>query len=279
VTNGPGDESGHLLSRDGRKLAFMSRRANNPGVFYKDLVTKKEKELSTDAVCYGSIFSPDGAGVLCNGSSLQYIPLTGGLPKKIWDKLIFTWDLSPDGKTLLFFTYGDSYKPRYGVVRQLDLSSLSQTTFFEDPELEMWQAHFSHDGRWVTFNATPNDRRTSSRIYVVPFRRGLAPRNEWIPITQGGWDDKPRFSSDDKVIFMQTVLQIPAASLNNPHQLSAQRLSADMRPDGKPFAVFSPPDNRRTITGGISVGPGLIVFTQADLAGNIWLLEPVKGAK
>ncbi|MGA7410799.1 MAG: protein kinase [Bryobacteraceae bacterium] len=283
LTNGSEDEMSPSLSRDGRKLVFFSQRANSLRLFYKDLATGKGKELSTDAGSGGGVvFGPDGAGVLCGAGSasgsLLYIPLSGGLPKKISDKAAIPWDWSPDGKTLLFFHAGDLSKPRWGVVRQLDLGSLSQTTFLDDPEFETWQAHFSHDGRWVTFNATPNDR-TSSRVYVVPFRKALAPRNEWIPITQGGWQDKPRFSSDDKLIFMQTALQAQVASEAVPHQLSVQNLTADMRPEGNPVRLYSPPDNRRIITGEISAGPRLIVFTQADLAGNIWLLEPAKGTK
>ena len=38
----------------------------------------------------------------------------------------------------------------------------------------------------------------------MPFRKARVPRSEWIPITHGEWDDKPRFSSDDKLIFFMS---------------------------------------------------------------------------
>ncbi len=184
---------------------------------------------------------------------------------KVWDTDALVWDSSPDGKTLLLFT-----SPRWGVVRQLDLDSLSATTLLEDPELEVWQAHFSHDGRWVAFNATPNTEK-SSRIYVVPFRKTPVPRREWIPITQGVWDDKPRFSSDDKLIFFTT------GARNSRHALWAQKLASGMRPDGKPVVVHSPAGlTTARDFDDISVGPRLVTFLQADKSGDIWLLEPAK---
>jgi hypothetical protein len=44
---------------------------------------------------------------------------------------------------------------------------MTATVFLKDPELDLWQGQFSHDGRWVAFNATTRDLK-SSRIYVVP---------------------------------------------------------------------------------------------------------------
>ncbi len=165
---------------------------------------------------------------------------------------------------------GADGKKRYGVVHRLDLESMSATNFLDDPELDTWQAHFSPDGLWVTFNATPKDEKWS-RIYIAPFRKALIPRSDWIPVTHGDWDDKPRFSPDGKAIFFRS------GTFKSPHRLWAQRLTADMRPDGKPSAVYTPTDSRRIMTDDdISVGPHLIVFTQSDLSSNIWLLESAK---
>jgi hypothetical protein len=99
------------------------------------------------------------------------------------------------------------------------------------------------------------------------------PRSDWIPVTQGDWDDKPRFSSDDKLIFFVS------GPNGTPHRFWAQRLNSDMRPDGKPVAVYSPTHGRRVMTetdNEISVGPHLIVFGQTESTGNIWLAAPVK---
>ncbi len=215
---------------------------------------------------------------LGSGNALYYTPLAGGLPRKIWDKSVgsWPWDWSPNGKTLLFFTRDDFSKPLKGVIKQLDLDSLAATMFLEDPELNLWQAHFSHDGRWVTFNATVGDK--SSRIYVVPFRKAPLPRSEWIPITHGDWDDKPRFSSDDKLIFFR------AGRAGSSRRILSQTLTSGMRPDFNPTTVYSfgekfGESDRLKNDDDLSVGPNLIAFAQIQLTGNIWLLEPAKAAK
>ena len=274
ITEGSEGESNPVLSRDGGKLAFVSERANGVRLLYKDLSTGHEKEISTDeGGTWNGVFNKDGSGVMAgHNECVYYLPLLGGLPKKIWQmpgRTVSLWDWSPDGRTLLFFT--SSQSPH--MVRQLDLDSLSVAPFLnEGPQLEAWQAHFSHDGHWVAFNATVN--LTSSRIYIAPFRKRAVPRSEWIPVTEGDWDDKPRFSADDKTIFFVKRGQ------NAPHSLWSQRLKADMRPEGKPVALYSPPDGRRVIAfDDISVGPRLIVFIQAEPTGNIWLAEPAKGTK
>lgn len=95
------------------------------------------------------------------------------------------------------------------------------------------------------------------------------PRSEWIAITGGDWDDQPRFSSDDKQIFF-------VSGQAAPRRLWAQRLGSDMRPDGKPVAVYPPGQSQGSTAtlGGIGVGGHLIVFTEPEVNGNIWLLEP-----
>jgi Tol biopolymer transport system component/predicted Ser/Thr protein kinase len=281
LTHGSAGEWRPSLSRDGGKVVFISPRANGDRFFYKDLVTGQEKELSTDGHGFDPVFSPDGSGVMCVqrpflGSAppfIYFVPLSGGLPKKIWDKAFVDNldDWAPDGKTLLFYPRDDPSKPLKGTIRQLDLDSRSTTMFLDDPEFALWEAHFSHDGRWVAFNATTK-RRDSSHIYVAPFRKALLPRGEWLAITDGNWDDKPRFSYDDKLLFF-------VSGLDDPRRIWAQRLKSDMRPDGKPVAVYPLGQSQRSpfiSFDEISVGPDLIVFTQAEAVGNIWLLEPVK---
>jgi Tol biopolymer transport system component len=281
LTYGSAGEVGPSLSRDGGKVAISSRHASGYRLLYKDLATGQERDLSSDGYSYWfPVFNPDGTGIMCAQrpfpgewpSFIEYVPLSGGLPKKIWDKSFVDalWDWAPDGKTLLFFPRDDPSKPLKGVVLQLDLESLSTTMFLDDPEFALWQAHFSYDGRWVTFNATTK-RRESSHIYVAPFRKALVPRSGWIAITNGNWDDKPRFSYDDKLIFF-------LSGLEGPRRLWAQRLRPDMRPDGKPFAVYPPAQSQPPFISGdeISVGPNLVVFAHDEATGNIWLLEPAK---
>jgi WD40-like Beta Propeller Repeat len=284
LTSGPASDVDLSLSRDGERLAFSSQRASKFRIFYKDLATGRENELSADRSNYWSpVFSSDANGVFyerflstaSEHSSLDYTPLSGRLAQTIWDKsyMAWPWDSSPDGKTLLVGIRNGIGKPTRGVIYQLDLSSLSATMFLEDPAFDLWEAHFSHDGRWVTFNATTRDF-TQSRIFVTRFNRALMPQSKWIPITSGEWDDKPRFSSDDTRIFFLS------GQSNIPHRLFAQKLTADMQADGGPVAVYPLSDEKPTRSIGfdeIGVGPRLIVFVRPEFASDIWLMEPAKG--
>src|ERR1700722_7303747 len=73
------------LSSDGGKLAFMSWRQGGPRVFYLDLATGHQGELSTQPGGYWRpILSRDGSGVICNHGFLEFIPLSS-LPRKVWE--------------------------------------------------------------------------------------------------------------------------------------------------------------------------------------------------
>ena len=276
LTHGFAGEWAPSLSRDGGKVAFISR-ANGGRLFYRDLATGRERELSTGWGQTAPVFNPDGAGITylqwqdTGGLKIYAVPLSG-LPKTVWDKTPWSWlwDRAPDGKTILFSTSDDPKKANGGTIRQLDVDTLATARFLDDPELELWQAHFSHDGLWVTFNAT-KDQVKSSHIYVVPFRKAPVPRSEWIAISNGAWDDKPRFSVDDKLIFFVSEHYAH-------HRIWAQKLGSDMRPNGKPFTVYpgQVEGSPAVSSDEISVGPNLIVFTHDEAVGNIWLLDPAK---
>jgi Tol biopolymer transport system component len=275
ITSSAAGEAMFSLSRDGGKIAFNSSRADH--LYFRDLKTGKQTEIPWQgALVSFPVLSPDGAEVVFTNYANSRSDASGfifresisnGLPQKIWGvprTFYGVWDWSPDGDTVLFFSKG--------VVEELDLKSASTTKFLDDQDLAVWQAHFSPDGRWVTFNGVKDGR---SRVFVAPFRKGLVPRSEWIPITDGGSEDKPHFSSNGRLIFF-------SSDRDGFRCIWAQAMRPDMHPNGAAFAVYHAHERRRSLRNMRNVGfsiaasPTMILFNEEERTGNIWLLEPAK---
>jgi serine/threonine protein kinase/Tol biopolymer transport system component len=277
LTSSSAGESLGYLSRDGRTLVFTSHRVDHHQLYAKDLKTGAEREIPWEgASVFYTALSPDATQLMFanyafarrNSAGFIYeVPVGGGLPRKIWgvpDTFYGIWDWSPDGSTVLFFSRG--------VVEELDVKSGANARFLEDREYEVFQAHFSPDGRWVAFNAIKDSR---SRLFVAPFRKGLAPRSEWIPVADSGWDDKPHYSYDGKLIFF-------SSDRDGFRCIWAQAMGPDMHPIGDPFAVYHSHERRRSLRNlrdpafSIAAGPNMVVFSQEERTGNIWLMQPAK---
>jgi dipeptidyl aminopeptidase/acylaminoacyl peptidase len=268
------------LSRDGQNLAFASARTDRPILYWNNLADGRQREVPFEGFgLVSSVLSPDGTKILFSSAehregsygSVYEVPVQGGIPKKLWGEpatwYVF-WDWSPDGSKLLFQQSGHS-----SAVYGLDLQSLTKTTFLDDPEFATCQTHFSNDGRWVTFNGIKDGR---SQIFIARPHKGPVPRSEWIAITDGIWDDKPHFSADGKLIFF-------TGARDGFRCIWAQKLGPDMRSAGAPFAVYHAHQRRNSLEpphwpGGtdIAVAPNMIVFNQAEVTGDVWLLEPPK---
>jgi Tol biopolymer transport system component len=192
------------------------------------------------------------------------------MPEKILDRYESlehdVWDWSPDGSSLLLAI---QQAGRVSVAI-LDLKTKKMTDFLADPGRDLFQAHFSNNGQWVTFNATGN---MYSQAYIAPFRKAPVSRTDWIAVTDGStWDDKPHFSHDDKLVFF-------TSDRDGFRCVWAQRLTLGMHLSGSPFPVYHAHQSRRSLgnstLGGLElgVGPRILVFNQVESTGNIWLLE------
>jgi hypothetical protein len=208
---------------------------------------------------------------------VRQVPVSGGLPEKIWDQRglqnPFLWSWSPDGNYLLFHEGVMMGAPTWTSI--LDRQTMETTRFLADPAHWVFYAHFSGDGRWVTFATT--DFRARQRLYVAPFRKALVPMSEWIPVTDGStWNANPNFSHDSRLLFF-------TSNRDGFHCIWAQPLTASMHPSGSPFGVYHSHHSRRSLGNGgtnadlsMVARKGMIVFTQVGFTGNVWLLDPAK---
>ena len=163
-------------------------------------------------------------------------------------------------------SYDDNHAVR-DTLALVDGNTHQVKPFLFDPDGNLYQGHFSHDGAWVTFLAN----RNHSRIYVAPFSPQEIPIKNWIPITGGStWDDKPNFSFDDKLIYF-------TSDRDGFRCLWAQRLTSGMHPSGSPFVVHHFHSQRRSLANlpigmmSLAAGPGVLVFNQGEYTGNLWL--------
>lgn len=116
------------------------------------------------------------------------------------------------------------------------------------------------------FCLTPRPRGRS-RIFVAPFRSGgLIPESEWIPITDGVWDDKPRWSPDGNTYFMSERDRFRC--------IWAHRLDASKHPEGAAIPIFHAHEARRSLLNvqvgalEMAVARDNIVFNMSERTGE-----------
>jgi|SRR5947207_10307500 len=110
---------------------------------------------------------------------------------------------------------------------------------------------------------------------VAPFRNGLVPREEWIPITGGsGLNRNAAWAPDGRrVYFLSDRDQFRC--------IWAQNLDAvSKRPVGEPLAVYHSHYARFSLANNVSQGhisltatQDQLFFAEPEITGNIWMLE------
>jgi serine/threonine protein kinase len=211
------------------------------------------------------ILSPDGGGIVyVTDAGAKTLATEVGFPDTILPGDLDVTDWSAQNEIL-------TRDGKSGSIKIFTRRTGKYELYLADPKSLLFQAHFSHDDQWVAFTSV---RDQHSRIYVVPFRRSMVPKDNWTAITDGShWDAKPRFSTDDKTVFF--------ISDRDGHRcIWAQPLSSEMRPQGHPVAVYHSHYARRSLgltsldALELGVGRDFIIFNQDERTGNIWLMEP-----
>lgn len=144
------------------------------------------------------------------------------------------------------------------------------TTLAARAGLNLWQARFSPDDRWVAFVAFNAADGRASTVYVMPAQGG-----DWIPITEGlAREDKPRWSADGRTLYF---VSNRSGLLN----VWGRRIDpATGRPSGVPFRVTTLdsaslallPD---TVALEISVTPEKLFAPLTEISGQLWVLDQI----
>jgi Tol biopolymer transport system component len=179
------------------------------------------------------------------------------------------WDWSADNKRLL-----KRYDSQNIYVH--DVSSGRESLFLSKPGYELYQAKFSPDNRAVALVACDSQRPGKDcRLFVVPLKSdGIPEMDNWIGIDHPShWDDKPRWSSDGKLLYF-------LSDRDGHFCLWIQRLeSRTKRPIGTPFPLYHFHNSRLAMINvgtsalEIDVASDKIVMGLGQLTGNIWTLK------
>lgn len=272
----------HAMSNDGSKIAILTERSGRVELWEKSLARNDEVPvLIDDHAPRGSAWSPDGKRLAyyCekSGPGENEIDLWSSdtrtqqvlMPPNTHPKMPHDW--SPDGRQLLIVE--ETQHNSRAEIWSLPASPTTDTPprkIATDARYNLYQPHFSPDGRWIVFEAVTIPF-SKSVLYVIPANGG-----RWVPIpAMGHWDDKPRFSPDGKVIYY----------LSERHgffNVWGIHFDKDLGvPLGKPFRVtnFESPDLMvPTFIAPVelSIAKDKFAVNLAEVSGSIWMLEKVQ---
>jgi Tol biopolymer transport system component/DNA-binding winged helix-turn-helix (wHTH) protein len=271
------------LSRDGRKLAVLGNHDGQQGT-WEMLVPKGHEQPLVACDSYNRsypVWSPDGKRAAYGRGQ------TGADKNQVvvWSSdhrsedpvqagnfaFAFVFDWSPDGKSVLvarWNTVTDQPSIWQFYVDPPPTGKSPAREITSDPKHELFQPHFSPDGRWIVFEAVKD--LLNSTLYAVPAAGG-----PWIRITDGKqWDDKPRWSPDGKTIYYLSERR----GFFNVWGIRFDPVKG--KPFGEPFQVTSLESPTLMIPKQISavefsLSDGRLVLPLAQASGNIWILDNV----
>jgi Tol biopolymer transport system component/DNA-binding winged helix-turn-helix (wHTH) protein len=276
------------LSRDGTKVAYRVPHGESLGpsygdvrneVWVKSLLDGHESPLIADDYSrWLARWSPNGMQLayerrnrstnerqvmLWSSQSHEEEPLTTLDSNTLWAP----YDWSADGKWLLT---GQAQEIWLVPVAGAPHAETASQKIISDPAYQLYQAHFSPNGRWIVFVAVANSPTPECTLYVVPALGG-----RWTRITERAqWDDKPRWSPDGRTIYFVSgrggffniwgIHFDPAAgkTIGEPFQVSRFESPRLMVPRWIPAV-------------GLSLTQDKLVLTMAEESGSIWLLDNV----
>jgi Tol biopolymer transport system component len=291
VTQHPTDAFVYSITDDAQTILFRSDRAGQGTVYTKDLETGRETvvvqrdqpSFAQHSLLYSAL-SPDGGRMAyrymagaegTRRSFVDVVDLRTLNAKRLCENCGSVWDWSADGRKLLV---ARQVGERQGApVDLVDAGTLQRREFLAHPTWGVFRAQFAPDDRWVAFHSGGDSPIRQVFVAAVGDERAARPE-EWIAVTDRYGGFMPSWSPDGSLLYFFSGRDDFAC-------LWSQRLDPHTRrPVGAPQAVHHFHDARRhaRVTGGpiTAVGRDRVVFSLADVTGNIWMIEvPEKDEK
>jgi Tol biopolymer transport system component len=200
------------------------------------------------------------------------VPITEVSSGVVADQIAFDW--SPDGERLLVsLQSNETHHTEIWMIPASPPASFENRAWHKlasDPAADLYQPHFSPDGRWIVFEDIRHLPKAASTIYVVPTTGGA-----WTRITKGIiWDDKPRWSPDGRTIYY-------VSGQGGLFNVWGIRFDPNKgKPIGKPFQVTSLEKPSLMVPNfmpyvGFSIAQDKLSITATEQSGSIWVLDNV----
>ena len=287
VTAASADAVMPALTSDGKRMAFVTRRSGREELWVKRLDDGRETLLAAaDGLSRAVLrWSRDGGRLAYRRSrrtgpesdlSIVLLPATGGDEQVLTSASLAretALDWSEDGAWIL----GNSTRRTPGrtliclfPIAAAPRAETQMRVVAADSEHSLFQARFSPDERWISFNAIKASDAGVSTIYVVP-RSGGA----WTRVTEAKyWDDKARWSLDGKTIYYVS---------NRTGFFNVWGIRFDPKsgtPVGEPFRVttFDSPGQMVLPIPALlelSLAADRMVLPIVEVSGSIWILTNV----
>jgi Tol biopolymer transport system component len=173
------------------------------------------------------------------------------------------WDWSPDGSSLLVYDPGEAMIS----AQLLKIESGQRQTLLSRPNVSVFDAGFSRDGKWIAFSA--GDSIAEAEVFIAPFHGTAIKAADWIPVTHGG-GSMAAWAPDAGALYYQS-------SRDGFHCIWAQQLNSAGRPIGEPYAIqhlhsaslglhiIRPNDFHMSAT------KDRLVFNMTQATANLWL--------
>jgi len=262
-----------------RRLAFSADRAGKREIWVKDLAEGKDIRMATSPSEFDSPkITPDGSKVAYAVESpawVIHVADVRGNEDRVYRNGGPPRAFSADGTKLLF--EAKSCSPY--CVGLLDLTTGKTQELIRHPKLALYPESFSPDGRWIAFQARPVDNDSARTIYVTPFGDEKVGGTEmWTAVTDGNHIDREaQWSPDGGLLYF-------LSERDGFRCIWAQRLDRRTKhPLGEPFPVRHFHHSQESLTSlgspgkvGLSVTRDGLVFSLAEMTGNIWMAKARK---
>jgi Tol biopolymer transport system component len=266
LTQGAAIDTVPAISRDGKRMVYSSNRSGKIEIWTRDFESGREAAL-VPARGRPTI-SGDGSTVAYSTiqpASIYVVPYQGGTTQKVCDDCFLPWDLSSDGKKVLYWW---DRQRRVGLI---DVSSGQKIDLLHHPEYAILRSHFSPDDLWIAFHALG---KAGTPLFIAPFRGTASGENDWIRVTDGTTlDNVPRWSPDGNQLYFTSERDGFRCIWKQPLDEKTRKPRGPAVPLHHFHNVQRSLSNVNVIYLEISVARDKIVFPLSERSGNIWMAE------